>query len=132
LMLFLLLTGRNFDNTTDGLVYGAATGLGFAMTENFLYLMGPYQAGDVEGWTQLVLIRGSFTALMHCAASATLGAVLGRYRYQSTTRQWVLAPLLGLRLAMLLHSALYLLVTLTAETGAAWYGLTALGIVPVV
>ncbi len=37
--IFLLITFSNkkFDNITDGIVYGGAIGLGFGMTENFLY-----------------------------------------------------------------------------------------------
>jgi len=39
--LFLLITvaSRKFDNITDGIVYGGAIGLGFGMTENFLYFV---------------------------------------------------------------------------------------------
>ena len=47
-ILFLLLLSRHFDNTTDGLIYGAAVGLGFAMTENFLYFRKFQLAGDSE------------------------------------------------------------------------------------
>lgn len=38
LILFFLPRYRDFDNVTDGLVYGAAAGLGFGMTENFSIL----------------------------------------------------------------------------------------------
>ena len=37
IILFAIVRSRHFDNTTDGFVYGAAAGLGFAMTENFMY-----------------------------------------------------------------------------------------------
>ena len=39
--MFLLITiaNRKFDNITDGIVYGGAIGLGFGMTENFLYFI---------------------------------------------------------------------------------------------
>ena len=36
LIVLFLLRFRQFDNVTDGLVYGAASGLGFGMTENFM------------------------------------------------------------------------------------------------
>lgn len=129
LILLALLLGRNFDNTTDGLVYGAAAGLGFAMTENFLYFASV--SDDAAQWQQLVLLRGVFTALMHCAASATFGAVLGRFRYRSAGLQWVVAPLLGYGLASAIHAAFNGLLTLTATTGDGEYGLLALAIVPV-
>ena len=131
-VLFLLLTGRNFDNTTDGLVYGAATGLGFAMTENFFYFLEPVRAGDVEAWQDLVMIRGSFTALMHCAASATFGALLGRFRYRGTVLQWVVAPLLGFAISAGIHALFNGLLVATAESGDEVYSMAALGVVPVV
>ena len=38
-LLFKTSTDSRFDNLTDGLVYGGAIGLGFGMTENFLYFI---------------------------------------------------------------------------------------------
>lgn len=132
IVLGILLLGRNFDNTTDGLVYGAATGLGFAMTENFFYFLEPSQSGDVETFEQLVFIRGLFTALMHCAASATFGAVLGRFRFRGFPRQWIVAPLVGYGLAVLIHGAFNGLLSATVTTGEETYSMAALAIVPVV
>lgn len=132
LVLLFLLLGRNFDNTTDGLVYGAATGLGFAMTENFLYFASAAAQGDQAQWQQLVLIRGSFTALMHCAASASFGAMLGRLRYRRAMLQWGVAPLLGCVVSMAIHGAFNGLLSATVSTGDAHYSIAALGIVPVV
>jgi len=126
----LLLLGRHFDNTTDGLVYGSATGLGFAMTENFFYFLDPYHAGDYEAWKSLVMVRVLFSALMHCTASAALGAVLGRYRFRSVVQQWVLAPLLGLLIAISIHAAFNGLLMATVETGDEVYGMAALVLVP--
>ncbi len=105
LLVFLLLFSRYFDNTTDGLIYGAAAGLGFAMTENFLYFLRADDLEGVEAWKTLVVLRSLFSALMHCAATATFGAILGRFRYRGGVRQWLLAPLLGLAAAMTLHCA---------------------------
>jgi len=132
LFLLGLLVGKNFDNTTDGLVYGAAVGLGFAMTENFFYFLGPYSAGDVEAWTQLVVIRGLFSALMHASASATLGATLGYFRYRNNFLQWVGAPALGLAVAICIHAAFNNLLTLTVRTGDEQWSVLALAIVPVI
>ena len=103
-VLLILLLGREFDNTTDGLVYGAAAGLGFAMTENFFYFLDPYQAGDVDRWAQMIMIRASFSALLHCSASALFGAMLGRFRFHGFFKQWVVAPILGYLFAASLHA----------------------------
>jgi len=102
-ILFLLLASRHFDNTTDGLVYGAAAGLGFAMTENFLYFKAAHAEGGVEAWGSVVVIRSLFSALMHCAATATFGAFLGAFRYRGTVKQWVVAPLFGFVVSVAIH-----------------------------
>jgi RsiW-degrading membrane proteinase PrsW (M82 family) len=104
LLIYIFLATRHFDNTTDGLIYGAASGLGFAMTENFLYFVDADQRGGIDVWTTTVLLRSLFTALMHCAATASFGAILGRFRYRGGVLQWLLAPLLGLMVAMSLHA----------------------------
>ena len=39
LFLLITLSSKKFDNITDGIVYGGAIGLGFGMTENFLYFV---------------------------------------------------------------------------------------------
>lgn len=131
-ILFLLLLSRHFDNTTDGLVYGAAAGLGFAMTENYLYFQLAHEAGGVSGWTSVVIIRTLFSALMHCAATAAFGAVLGAFRYRGVAAQWLLAPALGLLPALAIHAGFNGALALGGESHDA--GLTALGLglVPVV
>ena len=102
-ILFILLLSRNFDNTTDGLVYGAAAGLGFAMTENYLYFRQGYEVGGQQVWWQLVVLRSTMTALMHCAASATFGAFIGAFRYHSRRKQWLVGPLIGYGVSVIIH-----------------------------
>ncbi|MFH1197629.1 MAG: PrsW family intramembrane metalloprotease [bacterium] len=99
---FLLKTVRNkyFDNATDGLVYGGAIGLGFGMTENFLYFI---TYGDtIVGWVLLVIIRSIFSAVMHCIATATFGSFLGRAKFGTPGKKYFY-PLIGLGIAMFLH-----------------------------
>jgi RsiW-degrading membrane proteinase PrsW (M82 family) len=102
-ILFILLFSRHFDNTTDGLIYGAATGLGFAMTENFLYFSQYFEPGT-EDWVMLVITRSAFTALMHCAASAVVGGFMGHFRYRSPEKQWIVGPGIGLAIAISIHA----------------------------
>lgn len=104
LIVYLLLLSRHFDNTTDGLIYGAASGLGFAMTENFLYFVQTDELGGIDEWQKLVILRSLFSALMHCAATAVFGMILGRFRYRGGTLQWLVAPLIGLAIAMAMHA----------------------------
>mgnify|MGYP002883052584 CR=1 FL=1 len=81
LILFLVIRSKHFDNVTDGFVYGAAAGLGFGMTENFLYFASVIQGG-FGIWLQTVIIRTLFSAVMHATATATVGAALGYARFR--------------------------------------------------
>ncbi len=130
LFVYLLLLTRHFDNTTDGLIYGAASGLGFAMTENFLYFTNSADHG-MEQWQQVVILRSLFSALMHCAATATFGAILGRFRYRGGTKQWLIAPLLGLALAMTLHAAFNTALVQSAMLGDEQVAYLGFGLVPI-
>lgn len=103
LILLILLTSRHWDNTTDGFVYGAAAGLGFGMTENFLYFVDTAEAGDVGAWLGLVFIRTFWSALMHAAATSVVGAALGFARHRGCLTM-ALAATLGLGLAMAIHA----------------------------
>lgn len=100
LLLLLLALRDEFDNVTDGIIYGAVIGAGFAMVENFVYFaltpradLGFVVVGRVVlGW----LSHSTFTALF--------GAGLGYAREtQNRRRQW-LAPLAGLAAAIVLHT----------------------------
>ncbi len=100
--IFLLYTlnSKKFDNITDGLVYGGAIGLGFGMTENFIYFIA---YGDtLHSWIQLVLIRSLFSAVMHMISTATLGAFLAMAKF-SLSRLRIILPVAGLILAMTIH-----------------------------
>ena len=104
-ILFVLLLSREFDNTTDGIVYGATVGLGFSMTENFFYFIGGYMESGVQGFINLIILRTLFSAVMHSCASATFGACIGFFRYRHWSLQWMLGPLLGFILGTMIHGA---------------------------
>lgn len=99
--IFLLFTARNrrFDNITDGVVYGMAIGLGFGMTENFMYFLG---ASGVDEWVFLVIVRTLFSALMHGMATGTFGAFVGFTKFRLPSLRIPLR-LIGLFLAMGMH-----------------------------
>lgn len=102
--IFLLITigSRKFDNITDGIVYGGAIGLGFGMTENFMYFVA--NSGSVGGWIAVVIIRTLFSAVMHCVATATLGAFMGYSKFMGK-RKRISYTLIGLVLAILIHAS---------------------------
>jgi|SRR5581483_1909071 len=71
----IALRSRDFDEPMDGVVYGAAVGLGFAALENIFYL-----AGDAD-WALLAIMRGLLTVPFHGALGAIAGAYLARARF---------------------------------------------------
>lgn len=101
---FLLITiaSRKFDNITDGIVYGGAIGLGFGMTENFLYFVS--NSENIAGWIAIVIVRTLFSAVMHCVATATLGAFLGYSKFMNKSKRLLFA-FIGLFLAILIHAS---------------------------
>jgi RsiW-degrading membrane proteinase PrsW (M82 family) len=72
----LALRARDFDEPMDGVVYGAAVGLGFAALENVGYL-----AGTGTHWGGLAVIRGVLSVPFHGALGAIAGAYIARVRF---------------------------------------------------
>lgn len=99
----LVLT-HHFDNETDGLIYGAAAGLGFAAVENLLYYMSALEGGTSAVLT-LVVMRTLFSSLVHCTSSAAIGMAIGYARHRSGTMRWIKYPLLGYLVAVINHAA---------------------------
>jgi len=101
--LFLLITiaNKKFDNITDGIVYGGAIGLGFGMTENFLYFVT--YGESIINLMMLVIVRSLFTGVMHCVSTATLGAFLAMAKFKSSPKK-IFYAFVGLICAMLIHS----------------------------
>ncbi|NWF51196.1 MAG: PrsW family intramembrane metalloprotease [Ignavibacteriaceae bacterium] len=102
IFLLVTLTSKKFDNMTDGIVYGGAIGLGFGMTENFLYFIS--YGTTLTDWLIIVIVRTLFSAVMHCVATASLGAFLGYSKFLNRPYKLFL-PLVGLALAMFIHFA---------------------------
>ncbi len=80
LIFVFLIFSVHFDNETDGLIYGAATGLGFACVENLLYFS---TSQSFEELASLVVLRTAFTALVHCVSSSLIGVTIGFARSRS-------------------------------------------------
>jgi len=100
--IFLLysINSKKFDNITDGLVYGAAIGLGFGMTENFIYFIS--FGATLFSWVHIVIVRSLFSAVMHCISTATFGAFLAIAKFSLPLGKNTL-PFAGLSLAMFIH-----------------------------
>jgi RsiW-degrading membrane proteinase PrsW (M82 family) len=72
----LALRARDFDEPMDGVVYGAAVGLGFAALENILYLFG-----GGEHWQTIAIVRGVLSVPFHGAVGVIAGAFIARARF---------------------------------------------------
>jgi RsiW-degrading membrane proteinase PrsW (M82 family) len=103
LVLFLVARSKHFDNTTDGFVYGAAAGLGFGMTENFMYFTQIAMSGSVLAWAQNVFARTFYSAIMHATATAFVGAAIGWSRWRRIEIH-LLAIVGGFAVAMGIHA----------------------------
>jgi hypothetical protein len=99
-LLLWTVNSKKFDNITDGIVYGSAIGLGFGMTENFLYFIT--YGNSAESWFYLVVVRSLFSAVMHAISTGTFGAVLGIAKYSNSYVR-TFFPFLALIFSMLIH-----------------------------
>jgi len=104
--LFLLMgLSRNVDNATDGMVYGAAVGLGFAAVENAFYGLHAIAAGGADGVARLMLGRTIFSAGIHAMATSILGGALGAARLAPTRLRRFLLAFVGFAGAVGVHAA---------------------------
>jgi protease PrsW len=100
IFLMMMAFTKKFDGVVDGVVYGGAIGLGFGMTENFLYFIS--YGTDLQSWFMLVVIRTLFSAVMHCMSQATLGGFIGYAKFKPAIFKVFLYPA-GIFIAMFLH-----------------------------
>lgn len=105
LVLVYLVRRPKFTYFVDGAIYGFAAGMGFAIFENYEYILVN------TGWgLGTALARVISVNLIHASASAVVGAALGLARFRRNLGH-VAFLLSGLALAMLLHGAFNNLVT---------------------
>lgn len=64
----------------DGLVYGAAAGLGFSATENVVYGISAWLEGGLAPLVATVAVRTFTSSLLHATASAALGYAIWSHR----------------------------------------------------
>ncbi|HKV84202.1 MAG TPA: PrsW family intramembrane metalloprotease, partial [Ktedonobacterales bacterium] len=99
LLALIAVAHDEFDNVTDGVLYGLLIGAGFALAENFAYFALTPRA-DL-GF--LVLGRILLGWLSHSTFTALLGAGLGYARERGALRRHWRAPALGFIAACALH-----------------------------
>jgi RsiW-degrading membrane proteinase PrsW (M82 family) len=97
-ILLFLVRRREFTNFVDGAIYGFAIGIGFAVVENWEYLL----ASEAAVQLMVAVVRVISTNLMHAAGSAIIGVAVGRSRFSKRTGQ-ILFALGGLLVSGTLH-----------------------------
>jgi RsiW-degrading membrane proteinase PrsW (M82 family) len=111
LFLLLLLWWRRaeLDGILDGIVYAGMVGIGFAFTENILYLAAAYNGtdglgpGGVEAITTTFVLRCIFSPFAHPLFTAFLGVGIGIAVTSRSGALRILAPVLGYLGAVLTH-----------------------------
>lgn len=103
LVLLVGLGWHLLDDTLDGIVYGALVGIGFAFTENVVYLTFAMLQGGGDGLLRAVYVRALLGGGNHAAFTATTGAALGWALHAPRPGGRWLVPLIGLALATLQH-----------------------------
>ena len=105
LLLWFLVRRPKFTYFVEGAVYGFAAGVGFAIFENYQYILGAGGAGF-----GVAISRVISTNLMHATTTSLLGIALGYARFERLPRL-VLVSLAGMLAAILVHMGFNNLVT---------------------
>lgn len=71
----------------DGIVYGAAAGLGFAATENLFYESNAFLTNGAEAFIATAIVRTLSSALLHASASSVMGLGIARGKLEG--RSWL-------------------------------------------
>lgn len=125
---YTVFQSAEFDERVDGIIYGAAAGLGFATMLNIRYVVERNGVDIGVGVIQIAV-----TALAHASFSGVMGYFLGRAKFERMGPLWL--PL-GLALAATLNGLVsYTLRQLPLIGDFAfnpWYGLIAAGLIAVV
>jgi RsiW-degrading membrane proteinase PrsW (M82 family) len=69
---------RFMSELEDGIVFGAAAGLGFAATENLLYESNAYFTEGTQAFIATTIIRSLSSALLHASSTSVVGLGIAR------------------------------------------------------
>jgi len=100
-----LLAHNEFDSYLDGVVYAGIVALGFAATENVIYIyLHGFSKGGYIGLLAVAFVRIFLVGWQHPFYSAFFGIGLAAARLHKSPALKVTVPLLGLFLGILFHS----------------------------
>jgi RsiW-degrading membrane proteinase PrsW (M82 family) len=96
---------REFDSILDGIIYAAVAALGFAATENTLYIFrNGYQEGGWEGLFFLVFVRVILVGWQHPFYTAFTGIGFAVARMNRNMLVKLIAPVIGYGVAVTTHA----------------------------
>lgn len=109
LLLLYVAARRHINGPLDGIVFGALSGAGFAFTENVLYFTNAWQMSSESGHGAAGLIgqffiRGIAMPMLHPMCVSLTGAAVGFAARRGGAVRVILAGMLGLIPAMMLHA----------------------------
>jgi RsiW-degrading membrane proteinase PrsW (M82 family) len=110
ILLLLFYRRHELDGVLDGIVYAGMVGIGFAFTENILYLTSAYvgddgQTGGLGGAVGLFIIRCLFSPFAHPFFTAFTGIGIGIAVTARRKGVRVVAPVIGYLVAVSAHAA---------------------------
>ncbi|MEZ5160528.1 MAG: PrsW family intramembrane metalloprotease [Marmoricola sp.] len=108
LLLLFWFRRHELDGVLDGIVYAGMIGIGFAFSENILYLSSAYVgdedlAGGFGSAVTVFVLRGIFSPFAHPFFTAFTGIGIGLAVTTRRSEIRILAPLVGFGLAVLSH-----------------------------
>ena len=102
--LVFLIFHDEFDSILDGIVYAGVAALGFAATENTLYIYNGFHQNGWSGLAFLVFVRVILVGWQHPFYTAFTGIGLAVARLNRRLSIKIIAPALGLVTAISAHS----------------------------
>jgi RsiW-degrading membrane proteinase PrsW (M82 family) len=104
-LLVFFMFRKEFDSILDGIIYGGIVGLGFAATENTIYIFrNGYLEGGWGGLFVLAFIRVILVGWMHAFFTAFTGIGFAVARTNRNVLIKFAAPFIGLGVAISLHA----------------------------
>ncbi len=130
-LLVLLVFYSEFDDLMDGLVYAGIVALGFAATENTLYLWSAYGDGGFLGMLGLWFIRVVLDGWAHPLYTAFIGLGLAKARLSRGISAKLFWPVAGWIVAVVVHGVFNTLAgwNIIIALIVDWVGWFAIGII---
>lgn len=103
-LLVFVIFYREFDSVLDGIIYAGVAALGFAATENSIYIWRGFESGGWDGLFTLAFIRVILVGWQHPFYTSFIGIGLAIARLNRSLAVRLTAPVAGIGIAMLNHS----------------------------